>query len=89
MKTEIGPIKVPEALKVLSPKGSFPLATAGAPKMVAPRVALLGDAAHRVHPFAGQGANMGYRDCELLLDALGKKKFTRIKLILRVQNLNQ
>jgi len=72
MKTEIGPIKVPEVLKVLSPKGSFPLATAGAPQMVAPRVALLGDAAHRVHPFAGQGANMGYRDCELLLDALEK-----------------
>lgn len=72
MKTEIGPINVPEVVKVLSPKGSFPLATAGAPQMVAPRVALLGDAAHRVHPFAGQGANMGYRDCELLLDALGK-----------------
>ena len=37
---------------------------------VGPRFALLGDAAHRVHPMAGQGANMGYRDIEVLLDTI-------------------
>ena len=72
MRTEIGTVNVPEVRAILSPKGSFPLGTAASPSMVGPRVALLGDAAHRVHPFAGQGANMGYRDCEILLDALGK-----------------
>ena len=37
---------------------------------IGPRFALLGDAAHRVHPMAGQGANMGYRDIEVLLDTI-------------------
>lgn len=61
----------PKVTSILSPVASFPLATA-ASDSVGPRFALLGDAAHRVHPMAGQGANMGYRDIELLLDTVEK-----------------
>ena len=61
----------PEVKSILSPVASFPLATANS-KCTGPRSVLLGDAAHRVHPMAGQGANMGYRDAEILLDVMEK-----------------
>jgi len=61
----------PEITSILSPVASFPLATANS-KCTGPRSVLLGDAAHRVHPMAGQGANMGYRDAEILLDVMEK-----------------
>ena len=55
LRPEMGKVRVPCVSRILSPKGSFPLAMVGSPSLVAPRVAILGDAAHRVHPFAGQG----------------------------------
>ena len=58
--------KPPRVEKILSPVASFPLASAIS-RATGPRSVLLGDAAHRVHPMAGQGANMGYRDIEILL----------------------
>jgi len=61
----------PEIKSILSPVASFPLVTANS-KCTGPRSVLLGDAAHRVHPMAGQGANMGYRDAEILLDVMEK-----------------
>jgi 2-octaprenyl-6-methoxyphenol hydroxylase len=48
----------------------FPLSLQMAERMVAPRVALVGDAAHAVHPIAGQGLNMGLKDAAALAEVI-------------------
>lgn len=49
---------------------AFPLALSLARSFIAPRVALVGDAAHGVHPLAGQGLNAGLRDVAALAEVL-------------------
>ncbi len=54
----------------ISQRYSFPLLERHATDYVKPGVALLGDAAHTIHPLAGQGANLGFKDVVALVDEL-------------------
>lgn len=48
----------------------FPLRRLRASRLVAPRLALVGDAAHNVHPLAGQGLNLGFGDAQCLAQSI-------------------
>lgn len=58
------------ALTLEGPRGSFPLEMHLARHFVADRFALVGDAAHGVHPLAGQGLNIGLRDVAALTEVI-------------------
>ena len=49
---------------------SFPLRSVSCARVIAPAFAMIGDAAHVVHPMAGQGMNLGFGDVQVLADAL-------------------
>jgi ubiquinone biosynthesis UbiH/UbiF/VisC/COQ6 family hydroxylase len=58
---------------------SFPLRLIAVDRLVGPRVALVGDAAHVVHPLAGQGLNLGLQDVGALLEVMrGREPFRDI-----------
>jgi 2-octaprenyl-6-methoxyphenol hydroxylase len=54
----------------VGPRWSYPLSLQIARSYVAPRLALVGDAAHAIHPIAGQGFNLGLRDVAALSEIL-------------------
>jgi 2-octaprenyl-6-methoxyphenol hydroxylase len=55
---------------VVGPRFVYPLSLLLAEKLTAPRIALVGDAAHGVHPVAGQGLNLGLKDAAALAEVL-------------------
>lgn len=64
------------AVEAVSKRFAFPLRQRHAKDYIATGFALVGDAAHTIHPLAGQGANLGYGDVRVLLEELAKAKST-------------
>lgn len=60
-----------EVLKIQT-RYIIPLRQSHATDYVMPRVALIGDAAHSIHPLAGQGANLGFSDAQVLAQEIAK-----------------
>ena len=57
-------------IAMLAPRSSYPLGFHHAARITAQRLALVGDAAHAIHPIAGQGLNLGFRDVATLAEVL-------------------
>ncbi|WP_298089360.1 UbiH/UbiF/VisC/COQ6 family ubiquinone biosynthesis hydroxylase [uncultured Sphingomonas sp.] len=63
-----------------SPRASYPLGFHHAARVAAERLVLVGDAAHGIHPIAGQGLNLGFRDVAALVEVLVEGKRTGLDL---------
>lgn len=57
-------------IEVMGPVFTYPLSIAVAERLYAPRIALLGDAAHGVHPIAGQGLNLGLKGAAAMAEVI-------------------
>lgn len=71
------PRQLPPSVAAIGPKSRvmFPLGMGHASEYIRHRVALIGDAAHRVHPLAGQGVNLGFGDVACLTQLLSQAAF--------------
>ncbi|HEY2481014.1 MAG TPA: UbiH/UbiF/VisC/COQ6 family ubiquinone biosynthesis hydroxylase [Caulobacteraceae bacterium] len=58
------------AARLEGPRFTYPLSLQMAERLTAPRLALAGDSGHAIHPIAGQGLNMGLKDCAALAEVL-------------------
>ncbi|XP_016308203.1 ubiquinone biosynthesis monooxygenase COQ6, mitochondrial-like [Sinocyclocheilus anshuiensis] len=69
--------QIPPSVADIGPKSRvmFPLGMGHATEYIRHRVAIIGDAAHRVHPLAGQGANLGFGDVAYLTKVLSQAAF--------------
>ena len=58
-------------LELVTQRAAFPLRLMRTESVVRPRIALIGDAAHAIHPLSGHGINLGFQDARALADVLG------------------
>ncbi|OZG75475.1 hypothetical protein BTA51_00395 [Hahella sp. CCB-MM4] len=63
----------------IGPRAKFPLIQRHAKHYIASNSLLVGDAAHTIHPLAGQGVNLGFQDVRVLLEELERAKSRRLK----------
>jgi 2-octaprenyl-6-methoxyphenol hydroxylase len=63
-------------LKLNAPRRAFPLSLIRADSMISERAVIIGNAAHQLHPVAGQGFNLGLRDVVVLAEMLQKQNET-------------
>jgi 2-octaprenyl-6-methoxyphenol hydroxylase len=59
-------------IEIAGPRSSYPLGFHHTARITAQRLALVGDAAHGIHPIAGQGLNLGLRDVGALVEVLAE-----------------
>ena len=67
-------------IEIIAPQAVWPLGFHHAAEYVTDRLALIGDAAHGIHPIAGQGLNMGFRDVAALAEILVEAARTGLDL---------
>lgn len=74
-------------IETIGPRGVFPLRFFKTEHYIKPNLALVGDAAHTIHPLAGQGVNLGLSDAaalaQVIIDALDKGQAINDRAVLR------